>query len=314
MEYVLTHTLRRNYADKGIVWVEILKLQPVEFPGNPMSRLVGSSSRRMGLLNMLVDRKLQLMSEETSESKTPETIKNAPLLVMFSGKPGTGKTAMVKAIAELHKRPLISLEAPRSDMTPEDIRTNFARLLENAVAWKAIILLDNAFYMMGKTKKEPFFDQISIATDHSIALRRFRGIVFLTKRDDEQLIQAITQQIQLHIAFEPFTNKKRKKLWQLLLRGDSDDGIPLPGMLPISDETLTEMSKWELNGRDIEHLHRNMQLLYPPGYGEDITIQQLEDLRDLTFYFEEEQKQSGSCEPSKIHEQNPPQVQASDSD
>lgn len=72
-------------------WADISKLEPVSFLEDPMDRLVDSASRQLGLLNVLVNQKLNLMLEDRSRDERQVNAKPAhPLVVCFSGVAGTG--------------------------------------------------------------------------------------------------------------------------------------------------------------------------------------------------------------------------------
>lgn len=264
------------------IWVNVEKLEEVEFPPNPLDRLEGSSNKRMGLLNLLIDSKLKSMADaDSEEKKTAQQLQS--LIVLMFGPTGTGKTATVKAIAELHQRPLMNISVPRAGSDLQTTRKTFSQILLNASSWKALVLFDNASFVLGKNKSEPFYDQPHVAADHAVFLEHFSGVLFLTKRDTERLIHPITKQVKVHLKFEPFTIKQRRKIWKSLLRSAGDHEQQ---KWQIPDSGLDELSTWELNGHDIEHMYRNIQLLYP--LEQELFIEELKVLKDLTLCPESE--------------------------
>ena len=287
-------------------WVDVSKLEPVKFMQDPMSRLVGSKSKKLGLLNMLIDRQLHLMPVEDAKEVEVNDSQRSPLVVLFIGPPGTGKTATVTAIAEMHQRPLIRIGVPRAASQADVVKSNFEHMLENSKAWKALILLDDAEFVLGLHKSELFYDQLHVAADHAGLIERTPGVFFMTKRDDVPLIGTIMKQVQAYIKFDSFTAEKREKIWRSLLLPKCPDlsidsaavveGDQSPALasapkktigeaqaLSVTEEEVQKMSEWELNGHEIEHLYQNMRLLYPSRSGESIKAVDVEALKDLTI-------------------------------
>jgi len=265
-------------------WVNVSKLEPVNFEANPMDRLVGSNSRRMGLLNLLIQRKLQLLPLDTAQIDERSSSRRDSLMIMFTGKSGTGKTATVMATAELHKRPLLRVNIPDVGTIVADARIDFLQTLENAAAWQALVLFDNAARILGSNNKSrAFYDQPHVAHDFASMLERFRGVVFLTKRNDQRLIHEITQQVQVHMQFDTFTAEKRQKIWTSRFKNAS---------FSVSGETIKNISSWESNGHEIDHLFENLQLIYSSGNDQAVSVAEIEELKALTCFQEEE-------EPSK---------------
>lgn len=259
------------------IWVNVENLTPTDFQPNPFDHLVGSSTKQMGLLNLLIDSKLKSMGDiDSEEKKTRRQLQS--LTVLFSGPTGTGKTVTVKAIAELHQRPLVSISVPRAGSDLQTARRTFQQILTNAFEWKALVLFDDVAFVLGKNKSEPFYDQAHAAADHAVVLEHYPGVLFLTKRDTQQLVHPITKQVKVHVKFEALTVRQRRKVWRLLLRGIVDSALP---PWQVSDPDLEEISSWDLHGHDIEHLHRNMQLIYPAGIV--VTAEELKDLKELTL-------------------------------
>lgn len=78
---------RANFED----WADISKLEPVTFLKNPMDRLVDSTSKALGLLNILVNNKLNLMLGSATDKQLVNHQQSSPLVVCFSGPQGTGR-------------------------------------------------------------------------------------------------------------------------------------------------------------------------------------------------------------------------------
>jgi len=272
---------------KDWFWVNVCLLEPVTFQANPMDRLVDSSSRQLGLLNLMIKRKLELLPSERAENA--KGVKGRDLLmIMLSGQSGTGKTATVMATAELQQRPILRVEFPDVDTKAADARWDFLQTLENAAAWQALVLVDNAVRIFGSSDiLKPFSYRLHLAHNIANMLERFPGVVFLTKQDDQQLIDEITKQVQVHVWLSNFSSEKRQKIWAARFK---EAGFP------ISEETIKDISAWELNGHEIDHLFESLQLVYLPGHDLAVSTAEIEAIRSLMWA---EKKEGGNCRESR---------------
>ncbi|KAK5952111.1 hypothetical protein OHC33_006998 [Knufia fluminis] len=281
-------------------WVNVSNLEPVKFAADPMNQLVDSSTRRMGLLNLMIQRKLQQLPADGGPTNREVNGRDV-LMIMLSGKSGTGKTATVVATAELQKRPLLRVNAPEVGANVNHARTDFLQTLENAAAWQALVLFDNAARILGSNNKSrAFYGQTHLAQDIASMLERFRGVVFLTKQDNQRLIHEVAQQVQVHLQLDEFTTEKRHKIWTSRFREAS---------FAVSEDTITDISSWDLNGHEIEHLFENLQLVYGQDHGTVVSTAEIAELRTLTCSQEPEEKESFAETESTF--QSPQRDQAS---
>lgn len=169
----------------------------------------------------------------------------------------------------------------------------FTQVLENAASWRAIVLFDDAQHVLGLNKPEIFYDQLHVGIDLSNFIEQFRGIIFLTKRDNQRLLSDILRQVKAHVDFKPFDSRKRERIWRKLLKHEACQ-------LNLSDETVKEMSEWDLNGHDIKHLYSNIDLMFSNNNRETISAKTIEGLKDLTLVPKEEwaRWQSRSSSPA----------------
>ncbi|KAK5069215.1 hypothetical protein LTR64_008631 [Lithohypha guttulata] len=212
-----------------------------------MDHLIGSNPKRMGLLSLLIDSTVELISQEDTQDKRIEQTRREPLLILFNGATGARKTATVKAIAELNKRPLVSVGSPIAGTSHESMRMRFSQMLENARSWRALVADDNATFALAKNKPQSFLNQAHVATDFATLLEHFQGVFLLVKRDGQHLVHSIMRQVRAHLKFEEFGNKRMEKIWHSLLKGGDVSW-------KICNSAIREISEWQLNGHEIEHL------------------------------------------------------------
>lgn len=109
-----------------------------------MDRLIDNNQRCIGLLNLLIHRKLSTISPEDEGEGEKNATQSAPEVIMFSGETGTGKNTTTGAIAELHRRPLVKLHMAKPGAARSYKTLDLTKPSELARSWNAFVLLDNA--------------------------------------------------------------------------------------------------------------------------------------------------------------------------
>lgn len=179
-----------------------------------------------------------------------ETLKRPrPLVLNFSGAPGTGKSMMAEAIASHLNRPLCivnyaELESKYVGDTPKNIST----LFEQARSNNAVLVFDEADSMLGKR-----LSSLNQASDHGVnlsrsvlllELERHEGVVIFTTNRYENYDSAFERRIFAHVPFSLPTSDLRRAIWERML----------PDALP-SSVSLDELATFdEVSGADIQDM------------------------------------------------------------
>jgi ATPase family associated with various cellular activities (AAA) len=190
--------------------------------------------------------------------------KGQGLIFLLSGPPGTGKTLTAEAVADRSRRPLLYLQAEDLGINASVLGANLKKFMEMATEWDAVILLDEADVFLGER------NPVDIARNElvSIFLREieyYRGILFLTTNLFNTIDTAFRSRVNIHLVFQTLAPENRKVLWQkfisrlpLAIGADesTSDEKPVELVKPstlLSDEDFTELSQWDLNGREIKN-------------------------------------------------------------
>ncbi|MCA0981502.1 ATP-binding protein [Exiguobacterium aestuarii] len=187
-----------------------------------------------------------------------ETLKRPrPLVLNFSGAPGTGKSMMAEAIASHLNRPLClvnyaELESKYVGDTPKNITALFEQARKN----NAVLVFDEADSMLGKR-----LSSLTQASDHGVnlsrsvlllELERHEGVVIFTTNRYENYDSAFERRIFAHVPFSLPTFELRRDIWNRMM----------PDTLP-SAITLDELALYsDISGADIQDmfLHAALQL------------------------------------------------------
>lgn len=184
--------------------------------------------------------------------------KGKGLVAVLHGPPGTGKTLTAEGIADLLKCPLYMVSAGDLGTDPRGLEKELQNILDIAHSWGAILLLDEA---------DVFLERRSIQDIHrnalvSIFLRLleyFQGILFLTTNRVETFDEAFVSRIHLSLRYGELTQKARKTVWKMFLeRARTVEGVCVA---ELSDADYNELSKRQVNGRQIKNLTRAAQAL-----------------------------------------------------
>lgn len=184
--------------------------------------------------------------------------KGRGLVAVLHGPPGTGKTLTAEGIADLLKCPLYMVSAGDLGTDPTKLEKELQNILDIAHSWGAILLLDEA---------DVFLEQRSIHDIHrnalvSIFLRLleyFQGILFLTTNRVETFDSAFVSRIHLSLRFQNLTTKAKRTVWRLFIeRVRSQENMEVA---PISEQDYNDLSRREVNGRQIKNLVRAAQAL-----------------------------------------------------
>jgi len=147
---------------------------------------------------------------------------------------------------------LYSVTVGECGITPVELETKLARILEIASKWNAIILIDEADIYMEQRQTSDIVRNAMVGIFLRL-LERYQGIMFLTTNRATELDEAFRSRISIIIGYKPFDVETRIKVWHNLLKAANMD-------LDIS--TITEMStKYNINGRQIKNAIRLIQCL-----------------------------------------------------
>lgn len=201
--------------------------------------------------------------------------KGQGLILLLSGPPGTGKTLTAEAVADKTRRPLYYLQAEDLGINAALLGANIKKVFEMATEWDAVILLDEADVFMAE--RHP--NDIARNELVSIFLREleyFRGIIFLTTNLYDTIDTAFRSRVNIHLLFNPLPPASRLTIWSKFLER-------LPPMVEsnkrpmdlLEEEDLRELSKWELNGREIKNAIKTVKS-WCDVKGYEIDLQRLE--------------------------------------
>ena len=157
------------------------------------------------------------------------------VVLLFSGPPGVGKTALAHALAERSQRPLLILRSSRLASTQEPLLPVLQEVFQVAVLLEAIVLADDCEQLMER-RDGRYLAFIEALDGHD-------GVLVLTTNLAPRLDFALERRITLRVDFEPPDSLAREQIWE----------VHLPPRAPLSEDIHipTLAQKYEFNGAAI---------------------------------------------------------------
>jgi len=169
--------------------------------------------------------------------------------LLFSGPPGTGKTASAEALArELGKPILVANYAEIQNCFVGMTEKNIARTFREAKAHDAVLFWDEADAM--------FYDRDSASRNWEVRdvnvllqeLERFEGVCVLATNRKVALDKALERRITMKVEFERPDREARRGIWEKML----------PKKMPLAqDVDLDRLAEADLSGGEIKNVVLN---------------------------------------------------------
>ena len=173
----------------------------------------------------------------------------ANVTLLFSGPPGTGKTACAEALAhELRKPILVANYAEIQNCYVGMTEKNTVKTFREARAHDALLFWDEAdamFYDRDSSHRNWEVRDVNVLLQE---LERFGGTCVLATNRKITLDKALERRIAVKVQFERPDRKMRRAIWQKLL----------PKKMPIAgDVSLDRLAEADLSGGEIKNVVLN---------------------------------------------------------
>jgi len=169
--------------------------------------------------------------------------------MLFSGPPGTGKTASAEAVAYQLRRPILVADYARiQNCLIGNTEKNIVKAFREAKSSDAVLFWDEADAM--------FFDRDSAGHNWEVRdvnvllqeLERFDGVCILATNRKTMLDKALERRISLKVEFDRPNKRMRSDIWRRLL----------PSKMPVArDVDIEELSHAELSGGEMKNVVLN---------------------------------------------------------
>jgi hypothetical protein len=178
--------------------------------------------------------------------------KHGGMIILATGNPGVGKTSSAEVYSEMQSMPLYSLDISELGTAVGHIEGNLARIFKRVEKWNAITLFDEVDIFLAKRDKNDL-NRTAIVGVFLRLMDYFRGVMFLTSNMPEVLDYAIHSRVTLRIDYPDLDYNTRKEIWKDKLENENI----------VLEDGYSELSKIELNGRQIRNIVRLAKIVLP---------------------------------------------------
>ncbi len=136
------------------------------------------------------------------------------IIILCSGKPGTGKTLTAEVYSEAAKRPLYMVQCSQLGTDEEELEKKLVEVLDRANRWKAILLIDEADVYIHERGSD--IGQNAIVGVFLRLLEYYNGILFMNTNRETIVDDAILSRATAHIKYTLPEGEDLRKLWSIL--------------------------------------------------------------------------------------------------
>lgn len=166
--------------------------------------------------------------------------------ILFSGPPGTGKTACAEAIAHELDRPILVADYSQIlSCWVGNTQKNISRIFREAHSSNAVLFWDEADAMFYNREMATRTWEIQDANIILTELEKFEGVCILATNRKTSMDPALERRISLKVVFERPNREQRRDIWKRIVPGK------LPLARGIDFEALAEA---DLSGGEIKNV------------------------------------------------------------
>ncbi|KAK1221190.1 hypothetical protein PQX77_016003 [Marasmius sp. AFHP31] len=264
--FMPTELFGYNLVRKEWQSFELDEVKPVEFDSKAWDHLVLDAD-----VKTLIKGLVQVSTQEAAASGAlvNDVIarKGGGLTSVLYGPPGTGKTLTAEAVAELLKRPLLTVGSSELPRDPPGMEDTLRYVLKLATTWDAVMLIDEADVFL----EQRSLHEIERNALVSVALRALeyhRGVVFLTTNRIKVFDEAFLSRFSIAVKYPELNKTGRYVIWSRFLELAGYAIISSPfvtnddlGDKVIPCQSIEELASKNFNGRTIKNLVRTAQAL-----------------------------------------------------
>ncbi|KAG7091788.1 hypothetical protein E1B28_008192 [Marasmius oreades] len=241
-------------------------VKPVQYDGKAWDHLVLDADVKT-LIKGLVEVSTKSMTASGALVSDVIAKKGGGLTSVLYGPPGTGKTLTAEAVAELLRRPLLTVGSSDLPRDPSGMEDTLRHVLKLATAWDAVLLIDEADVFL----EQRSLHEIERNALVSVALRVLeyhRGVVFLTTNRIKVFDEAFLSRFSIAVKYPELNKPGRYLIWSRFLELAGYKIVSSPFVTDddlnekiIPRQSIEELAEKKFNGRTIKNLVRTAQAL-----------------------------------------------------
>jgi SpoVK/Ycf46/Vps4 family AAA+-type ATPase len=174
-------------------------------------------------------------------------------------RPGVGKTTCAECIAELTKRPLLTITCGDLGTESNFVEQELSRWLKLGALWNAVLLFDEADVFL-ESREHGDIERNSLVSVFLRALEYYQGLMFLTTNRIGTFDEAILSRVHVILHFPDLTDTERKEIWDTSFRKLADERPSIKIDFSLNDLVYRDPAIKALNwnGREIRNAFNTM--------------------------------------------------------
>ncbi|KAI1492700.1 P-loop containing nucleoside triphosphate hydrolase protein [Biscogniauxia mediterranea] len=176
-------------------------------------------------------------------------------IFLLHGSPGVGKTCTAECVAELTRRPLISLTSGDLSTKSYHVEKNLEYFLQLGERFGAMVLLDEADVYL-EARRAQDIARNGLVSIFLRALEYYRGVLFLTTNRVRTFDAAFTSRIHVALHYRALTQPDRERIWdgsfERLERDSAGAVVATPDARAYASRS-PELRALRWNGREIRN-------------------------------------------------------------
>ena len=200
--------------------------------------------------------------------------KSAGVIIMSMGLPGVGKTLTAEVYSEKIKRPLYTVEASQLGLTIEDLEKNLKLVLEQAVRWRALLMIDEADVYIHTRGDD--IKQNAVVGTFLRTLEYYQGVLFMTTNREVVIDDAILSRCNAIVRYKPPNEEEQEKIWAILAK---EFNVKLKPSLIM--KIVKEFNY--LTGREIKNFLK-LAVLYAERMNEEVNLKVFKTVSKYQHY------------------------------
>jgi hypothetical protein len=186
--------------------VHIDCMEPYEYSEGIEDKIILPESHKE-LVNILITSAGDLMEDII-------TGKQGGVIVMATGRPGTGKTLTAQVYSEVIQKALYVVQCSQLGVTSDSLEKSLTEVLARAQRWGAILLIDEADVYVRERGSD--INQNAIVGVFLRILETYRGVLFMTSNRATIVDDAILSRCTAHIRYQMPDKASLMQIWQIL--------------------------------------------------------------------------------------------------
>ncbi|KAK4945384.1 hypothetical protein LTR66_014394 [Elasticomyces elasticus] len=256
-------------------WFWVDPIAPVVFNKDAFNSLL-IPARQKSLVHSLVKTHVS----GTDEFDDMIAGKGKGLVFVLHGCPGVGKTFTAESVADHIERPLYILNSSELGIQPLEVEQNLEKALTLAVAWNAILLIDEADVFLEQRSLEDL-QRNCLVSLFLRTLEYYEGILFLTTNRITTFDPAFKSRVHLALKYHPLTPAARKELWAAFIKRTSKNPPKF------ADAVFKRLAQVDVNGRQIKNAVRTASAL-AKSEGVELSEEHMQSVLETIAAFEED--------------------------